>query len=195
VSLADRLLLPFKRVQTRGGTVTPTDLAEMQGRLEQSIAGMQAMIRTLAPVGVCVDAELTAAQVALYFDDTGLGRPSHPYVGWAIRNGKNSTRDAGGKFARWSTSAAGATGGSDSSAHTHDAGTLATRFAMDGSHAFGVAATTFFTATQQKAVPNAWAAGSWGGIGAPPVFGSTGAPDATDNRPAFLEVVPLQRVA
>jgi hypothetical protein len=48
----------------------------------------------------------------------GVGR----YLGWALCNGNNGTPSLNAKFLRWSTSAEGSAGGSDT--HSHSAGTL-----------------------------------------------------------------------
>jgi len=56
---------------------------------------------------------------ASYFDTTGLGMSSGPYAGWALCNGKNGTPDLGNRFVRVNNGVSGATGGSDTLAHTH----------------------------------------------------------------------------
>lgn len=68
------------------------------------------------PKGI-VMASLSATEVTANFDATGLGIGS--YVGYAICNGSNGTPDLTDRFVRANVAGGGATGGADSSAHTH----------------------------------------------------------------------------
>ena len=113
------LLKLFSRLQPQGDAPTSREFLDAQVRLEESVNGLIRMVQTLAPVGSCVSAKLTAAQIAAYFDSTGLGRAGDVWEGWAICNGANGTPNLDGKFTRFDTGGAGSTGGSDSNAHTH----------------------------------------------------------------------------
>lgn len=98
--------------------------AEADGRIHQHVFRWLMRLRDLVrvgvvPIGSIVPAYLTAAQIALYFDATGLGVRGDRYDGWALCNGNNDTPNLAGKFPRFSTTEAAGTGGSDSSAHTH----------------------------------------------------------------------------
>lgn len=197
------------------------------------------------PIGGCIDAKLTAAQIALYFDGTGLGMPTLRWAGWAIRNGNNGTDNADGKFARWSTSASGATGGNDSSAHTHTvdvnhdhpnaaaaaasttpgntgnsgvtcpahthtgANLDGTPYVLAGAAGAGKWASAIYAVTNGAANLSINSAGSGTGTHAHtsaahthdvnlPALGATSkttdSQSATDNKPAYLTVVPLQRI-
>lgn len=61
---------------------------------------------------------LSSQDITDYFTG-GLGNVNGPYAGKAICNGSNGTPNIANRFIRAVTGAAGTTGGSDSSAHTH----------------------------------------------------------------------------
>jgi hypothetical protein len=173
--------------------------------------------------GACINAYLTAAQVQFFFDATGLGKPGKGWAGWAICNGNNGTPDDNGKFTRANTSAAGATGGSDSSAHTHpndhdhasfNSGSTTLTDAQVPATEIGVGAIDVRMDTAAGAVcrnlaytagaasPSGNAISVQGGgqghlhaVDVPAYTGDTGAASATDNRPAYAEKVPLMRIS
>lgn len=70
------------------------------------------------PIGLVVFASLSGADIASY-STAGLGNTGQRWDGWAICDGANGTPNLADKFLRANVGAAGATGGSDSSAHTH----------------------------------------------------------------------------
>lgn len=113
------ILRPFKAQQPKRDEVTTYDFVDQSKRLEASIASLVKFAMTATPTGLIVPAYLTAAQISQYFDSTGRGITDRAWSGWAICNGSNGTPSLDGKFPRFETSAAGGTGGSDSSAHTH----------------------------------------------------------------------------
>lgn len=115
-------LKPFKAQQPSAqssGAVTAREYVATGKNLEASIGALVKFCKTALPTGLILQASLTAAQVAEYFDSTGLGIAERQWEGWAICNGSNGTPSLDGKFPRFDTAAAGGTGGSDSSAHTH----------------------------------------------------------------------------
>ena len=74
------------------------------------------------PLKVVCPAYLSAGDISTNFDGTGLGTTTR-WIGWAICNGNNGTPNLNNVFPRWSTVAAGTTGGEDTNSHTHAAGT------------------------------------------------------------------------
>lgn len=153
--------------------------------------------KTEVPGGGCamVMCVGTATEITTWFDTTGRGRDGRKWQGWAIANGQNGTDDYRGVFPRFSVVAALGTGGSDSSAHIHDDGTLAAAIKASGgapgSLIFGPSGANF-TPTQIM-YPGA----SAGYVVATPgtdVYGNTGPASATDNRPAYKEVVPVVKL-
>lgn len=160
------------------------------------------------PIGVILPAYLTTAQVTEYFDSTGLGRKGRRYAGYAIVNGDNGTpSDLNGLFPRWSTSAAGGTGGSDSSAHTHSTPAHAhqTEIGWDGTNFYmktngsGVPASGSIVESVNRIPP---AHGAVEGVGNARLAltrsdgsGTSGAASVTENRPAYYELVPVMRIS
>ena len=67
------------------------------------------------PIKLVCPAYLSAGDVSANFDGTGLGITAR-WLGWAICNGNNGTPNLNNVFPRWSTAAAGTTGGADSQA-------------------------------------------------------------------------------
>ncbi len=114
------ILRRFTKVQPKSDAPDTREFVKMGQDLEAVIGALYKFCQTAVPSGVVVGAKLTAAQVGKYFDSTGLGVAGQPWEGWAICNGNNGTDPADGKFLRFSTSASGGTGGSDTMAHTHD---------------------------------------------------------------------------
>jgi hypothetical protein len=88
------LLKTFQRVHPAGDPPTAREFVESQRRLEESISGMVRLARTLAPIGSCIEADISVAAQTKGFDDTGLGRVGGDWEGWAIRNGNNGTTNA-----------------------------------------------------------------------------------------------------
>lgn len=91
----------------------------LDGDLYRWLASLMTAVQLAVPPKGIVLASLTAAEVSANFDGTGLGNSPGKYEGWAICNGNNGTPSLDGRFPRFEVSAAGGTGGSDSSAHTH----------------------------------------------------------------------------
>lgn len=117
------------------------------------------------------------------------------YLGWAICNGNNGTPAPGATFPRFSVTAAGTTGGSDSSAHTHAPGTYHATIIDDGTDKCSLRgeASADWTATKKFDATTLAADATVRNYGVP-LVGASGAASATDNRPAFFSWVPLMRV-
>jgi hypothetical protein len=154
---------------------------------------------------------MNSTDASTYFDGTGLGYFDKAYSGWAICNGSNGTPNLADKFVRCKASgtiAAGATGGNDSSSHTHDRGVHQHLTAV-GFDAYGIygnadgggagylptygstvvtknriwtATTTAATTDLRQAYTNTDGSGN------------TGAASATDNKPAYYELIPVMRI-
>src|SRR5574343_1433246 len=174
-----------------------------------TVATVPAMV---VPIGGCIDAELSAGDIATYFDGTGLGIVGARWEGWAIRNGNNGTTNATGKFTRWNTAGSGGTGGSESSAHTHDRGAHAHAAGTLTAELTGWSGTELVMAVKACAdwvsqrlltitsnVADATKTANTGliidGSTASDGSGNTGAASATDNKPAYFSLVPLKRVS
>lgn len=158
--------------------------------------GLEAMVVGVLPPKTLIMSEVTAADIAnaakfvVGGGTAGLGVGD--YEGWAICNGNNGTR-ALGKFLRGAPAGVGAGGGSDSSAHTHplsDAGgakisawgtTL--KWAVEGGPNFTYVDIGTFTAS----------AGS-GTVASNGLIGNTDAASATDNKPAYDDIVYLMKL-
>ena len=103
--------------------VTPYDLVAIQDNVEEALRSIDEYagsgIASEAPPKMVCGFYLSASDVAdaSKFTVSGLGVGS--YTGWAICNGSNGTPNLTARFIRLLTTAAGGTGGSDSSAHTH----------------------------------------------------------------------------
>lgn len=76
-----------------------------------------ANVGPVPPLGI-VWANLSAGDITTYFT-SGLGNVGMAYEGWAICNGSNGTPNLADRFVRAKVTGAGATGGSDTLAHTH----------------------------------------------------------------------------
>lgn len=147
---------------------------------------VRAVNQTTVPIGGVVWCNLTAQNIADYFDADGRGLASKPYDGWHICNGNNSTPSMSAKFLRSSVTAAGGTGGSDSSAHTH---------AIDHDHPSANTGSPSFTVEVQAGVGTTVASdGHLHAFDVASIAGSSGAASASDNKPAYFELVPLIRV-
>lgn len=137
------------------------------------------------PKGI-VMASLSSAEVSTHFDATGLGNNGGKYEGWAICNGNNGAPNLTDRFVRVSATAAGATGGSDSSAHTHSIAHGHDEKATDGpSETFEVQAGVGATVASEAHTHNADVEDS---------SDNSGAASVTDNRPAFYTLVALMRL-
>lgn len=64
------------------------------------------------PIGSIVGANLSAADIALYFS-SGLGVDGNRWEGWAICDGSNGTPNLDGKWVRYETAEAGGSGNID----------------------------------------------------------------------------------
>lgn len=188
---------------------------------------------TVPPKGI-VMCNLSAQDVADYFDATGLGLVRKLYEGWAICNGSNGTPSLDGKFPRFEVASAGTTGGSDSASHTHaidhDHGSFTSGAGSAHTHSVGLTADATYTgdskvltdgATEVHMTGESTAPGSrmlyeisnagaaWTSNYAssmtsesahthstdvPALTGTSGAASASDNRPAYFELVPLMRL-
>lgn len=184
-----------------GGLVHPTMFQWLKRFFWMSRLG-------IVPYKGIITAYLDADDVSNYFDATGLGNRNGPWGGYAICNGNNGTPDLADKFIRAVDDAAGSTGGTDSGAHTHSTPAHAHQLPLgwDGTNlhlgqnagdtdelygstdethnrivaAHGGAA----TASGTISIANSNTDGS----------GTSGAASATDNRPAFYELVALMNV-
>jgi hypothetical protein len=196
--------------------VTGADNYTLREQLFEQRRQLQTAQKHAAPPNGVIGAYLTAAQVGSFFDATGKGKGD--YAGWAICNGNNGTPLLNGKFPRFSTSAAGATGGADSSAHTHsiahnhtntDNHVLTTAQLPAHAHSVGVvpeyvgAGAGAYNVLTNAVPPLDWQdrnATANTGSGSPHFHtianytGNSGAASATDNRPAYAELVPLMRI-
>lgn len=222
-------LRPSQQAAEQGGAVHRDLFRWLHRLLAQSNANV-------TPIGAIVPAKLSAADVALYFDATGLGVTAERWAGWAVCNGNNGTPSLDGKFPRFAVALSGGTGGSDSSAHTHDinhdhgsfasgdesahthaAGGLYAQIlsgaseaalwnnrTLDGFTASHKAAMAGVAAANTDAIGAATAVGGTSAAGSAhnhavdvPALGVTasGAASATENRPAYYELVPVMRVA
>ncbi len=164
--------------------------------------GLEAMVLGVLPPKTILPSEVDAADIA---DNTkfvvgggtaGLGVGA--YEGWAICNGNNGTRSLG-KFLRATTAGIGAGGGSDSSAHTHSEGSLyAGLDVYDGSDRIvaDLSSGKTWNSTHQINWANPLAVVTVGAAetGGANVHGATGAASATDNKPAYDDIVYLMKL-
>ena len=162
----------------------------------ESSDSINAPLTAVVPPKGIIMASLAAADVTNFFDGTGLGVTGGSYHKWAICNGNNGTPNLTDVFVRFSATAAGATGGSDDSGHTHGPGSFAAKikFLAGSIETDEVSAswTSDLNATAtgwtRSAVANARTEGSG-------VIGTSATSSGTDNRPAFHTLVALMRVA
>lgn len=206
------ILRLFRRVQPQEDKryITHREFVEAQLRLEQSIEALNRFCRTVVPTGTIVYADLTAEQVAGFFDGSGLGRLGGPWEGWGIANGENGRPALDGRFLRSNTDGAGETGGSDSNAHTHSipahshsgsglyadiVGTSATDLVIREINGQAFTPTAKYTVSggTSYSTPTSYSTGIHGST-ATDGSGTSGAASATENRPAFYEAVPLVRL-
>jgi hypothetical protein len=212
-------LKPLRTAQpvTRGGP--PID-----GDLYRWLASLMTAAQFAVPPKGVINAYLTAAEVSANFDATGLGNSPGAYEGWAICNGSNDTPNLTDRFVRAKVTGAGATGGADSSAHTHaidhdhasftSGSEAAHTHAIDHDHASTasgspsatveiasgtgstVATSTHTHNTDLAQITASSGAGSAHShsVDVPALTGASGAASATENRPAYYELVPLMRL-
>ena len=171
--------LPSNQPAVRGGP--PLD-----GDLHRWLSSIQTAIDNAVPPGTIKWAKLAAADIALHFDGTGLGKNPGRWARWAICNGSNGTDDYNGRFFRANTAGSGATGGSDSSSHTHSIAHDHEVFTSSTEDASGTVQTGAGSGVAQN--------GHAHEIDVPSFTGTSGAASATDNRPAYHELVPLMRL-
>ena len=195
---------------------------------------VRAVNQTTVPVGGVVWCNLTAQNIADYFDSDGRGLAVTPYDGWHICNGNNSTPSMSAKFLRSSVTAAGGTGGSDSSAHTHaidhDHGSFTSGAGSGHTHGLGLSSDTSYTGNSKTSLDGGTTVNITGDAASstaklylnvnnagadwtnnyksvvstesahthaadvPELTGASGAASASDNKPAYFELVPLIRV-
>lgn len=125
---------------------------------------------------------LSASDVSSHFEASGKGKKGAPYYGWAICNGQNGTPDLRDRFIRCVDDAAGGTGGSDSSAHTHSVDPASVTSGLPSS-TIEVQAGLGETVAKSTHTHTVDVAAT-----------TSGAASATDNRPAFYELVALMRL-
>ena len=159
----------------RGGPPLDPDLARW-------LASAGVAIGLALPPNEVRTFSLTSAQVTANFTATGLGLTAGPYDGWAVCNGSNGTPDLRDRFIRIKTTGAGATGGNDSSAHTHavDPASVTSGAPSDTKVVAAGAGETVASSTHTHAVDVAST--------------TSGAASASENRPAYYELVALMRV-
>ncbi len=206
-------------------------------------SNLAAELDQLMPPKSIVATYLTGPEISARFSGTGLGNADTAYEGWAICNGNNGTPNLAGRFLRFNATAAGATGGSDTSPHTHgidhDHASFTSGsesghthptpnhqhvlpFGYDGSafyYAVDASLTPIFgstVGTMDRATPGFYATGNGatrlgftaddGGsttgassghnhsIDVPALSATSGAASATENRPAYFELVALMRL-
>lgn len=187
-------MVDYARHQPQPTSPWANDLHRLQDNLERSFLQVLSF-----PPGAIIPAYLTAEQVSGGFDDSGKGKRGTPYDGWLICNGSNGTPRLHEKFLRFSASAAGGEGGSDSSAHTHSGEGLYAHISLlsnkividDQDDAPDFDYNQSVTATgYARTAPDSGTEFSAAAVG-----GSTDAASADDNRPAYYELVPLMRAA
>jgi len=149
---------------------------------------------------------LTSDEVAINFDSTGLAYEKSDYYGLAICNGSNGTPNLHNKFLRSNTSSAGATGGSDSSAHTHTTpahqhqtdigGDGASIYMRDDGAGLPYSGGVVENPVNEQVIASAASASGPGRFAKTRSDGSgtSGAASATDNKPAYTELVPLMKI-
>lgn len=231
-----------------------TDMNDILKRLqtiERQYAAHKKATGPHVPVGGIVFANIAAADIATYFDTTGLGIENSAWEDWAVCNGSNGTPDLEAKFLRMRDDATGAggTGGTDSSAHTHsvDVAAYSGTSGSESSHTHGMQSHThgrgsfcaelspathgpsFNWETTSQWTCRSYYATSSGSAGDTsnytagiPIIGTSdgpsnntttagsshshsidhdhpsvtsGAASATDNKPAYYELLPIMRIA
>jgi hypothetical protein len=241
----------WAEVSVDGGPLPRTKIGAVPYALEAGTAttasgALDTRLSTLMPPKSIIAANLTAADVGSNFDATGRGNSPGPYAGWAICNGQNGTPNLANRFVRASATAAGATGGSDTSDHTHaidhDHTSFASRTENAHTHStpahyhtlpIGFDVNNFYWAAANYQIPlwgsavissdritpgtggiqsfsnglvrlaytdNSGAGTTGAGdahghvVDPPPFTGTSGLASASDNRPAYYELVALMRL-
>ncbi len=155
--------------------------------------GLEDTIEALLPPGAIIPCNLLAATIATDFTG-GLGDVGTAYDGWAICDGNNGTPDLSDKFIRHKSTGAGASGGNDSSAHTHslsNAGGAEIVTIGNNLLCWGVRDGPLFDYVDQGVFTGDTGTGN---RNSSPLVGNTDAASATENRPAYYELVYLMRV-
>lgn len=142
-------------------------------------------LATTVPKKCIIFAYLTASEVTTWFDTTGLGKARHPYFEYALCNGNNDTPNMADRFVRVNNTAAGATGGSDSSAHTH---------AIDHDHPAVTSGAPSATDLAGVGIIDVASGNHTHSIDVAAYTGTSGAASVTENRPAYYELVAVMRV-
>jgi hypothetical protein len=197
-------------VSVDGAPLPRTKLGAVPYALEAATASsaggaLNTRLNALVPPKGIVTANLSASDLSTNFDGTGLGIATGPYAGWAVCNGMNGTPNLANRFVRVAAAAAGATGGSDSNAHTH--GTPSHQHVLpvgfDGSNIYLTAdannapmyGSNVITANRGAPASGAYASGlTRQGFTDNSGAGTTGPASATENRPAYFELVALMRL-
>jgi hypothetical protein len=197
-------------VSIDGAALARTKIGAVPYALESATASaaagaLAASLNALVPPKAIITANLAAADISSNFDATGLGKSPGPYAGWAICNGGNGTPNLAGRFLRVNATAAGATGGSDSSAHTHTTPAhqhlipigwdTNNQFFTSDATGLPLYGSTVITARRYPPGMGTQASDTTrlaytDNSGA----GTTGAASVTDNRPAYYELVALMRM-
>lgn len=144
-------------------------------------------VSVILPPRSVILADLSPADILAEFDLTGLGLLAGEYSGYAICNGNNGTPNLSNRFPRMVTSAGGATGGTDSSAHTHP---------IDHNHTSATSGAPSTTTAQGTAGPIVVVASDTHthAVDLANIVETSGAASATDNRPAFYELTALMKL-
>jgi len=197
---------------------------DIQRYLDSLADTADGLLASVTPPCTILPVYLSAIQIAGFFDTTGLGKSKTAFAGFAICNGNNGTPNINNVFPRWSTAAAGTTGGEDVNAHTHT-GPSHTHTGPSHTHALTAAYaeldfftgyisakntgghTTWSTTQKLTGTKSANVENTTGGVviggttdadgtGATGAGGTgvTGAPSDTENRPAFSSIVPVMRL-
>lgn len=115
------MAVELRQHRLTGDKVTPYDLAAIQENVAEALRAMSKSIGI--PIGGLLFVPLTAVEVSTLFDSAGLGLANRRWAGWAISNGNTygdvATQNLASRFVRINNDGGNATGGSDSSAHTH----------------------------------------------------------------------------
>lgn len=143
------------------------------------------------PAKVVLSFNLSAADIAADFTG-GLGDSGSDYEGWAICDGNNGTPNLTDKFIRSKVTGSGGSGGSDSGAHTHGLSTNGGAMIRANVAAlYWGAAGPSFSYVDKGGFTASSGTGSAASSG---LIGDTDSASATENRPAYYELVFLMKV-
>lgn len=149
------------------------------------------------PIKGIIFAYLTAAEVTAWFDSLGRGKDRFPYVDYVLCNGSNGSPDLRDRFVRVNGTVAGGTGGSDSSAHTHGSSALVAHVALNATSdkiLCNLASTGFTADSEAQLGAGVVVASTDVEANGSEITGNTDAASATENRPAYYELVAVMRV-